>query len=318
MLNRFSFGLLAFGLILAFIGCKKEYLEVVPVVSVTRESIPTGRTIDHLSFVSQSVGYAASSLSDTIFRTTNGGVSWEPITVSAGANACSGLCFLDPDTGLVVMGQYLYVTWDAGLTWTYVGAASFVGCTNNGLVIYGSWDPNSQHNYLYKSSNKGVSFQQLSGSFPPGDGSVKGDLVLMKHNFFTDYSKTINPITGTIAIVATGENLLDGYFEGSSGTLVGSDGFLQDNRMSGQYEDRDYVDKNQFQAVDGAPGHYRFAVGENAVMSDMVLDGNGGWSPVMDANGNGIKGLFYSIDMLPDGTFFVGGTNGSFMKCQPS
>ena len=317
MLIRILFSILALTLVITFTGCKKEYIEIVPVISITRGSIPTGRTIDHLSFVSQNVGYAASSLSDTIFRTMNGGADWEPIKVNTGNAGCNGLCFLDPDTGLVVMGQTLYITRNAGLSWNYVSEASFVGCTNSGLVVYGRWEPFNQRNYLYKSSNKGGSFQGLNGSFPAGDGSVKGDLVLLKYNSFNPQSNTVDPITGNTSFAYYGEKLRDGYFEGSCGTLVGDNGLLENRCIGGSGQSLDFVDKNQFKAVDGAPGQYRFAVGEYAMMTNMVVEENGGWSPVMDTDGNGISGLFYSIDMLPDGTFFVGGVSGSFMKCRP-
>ena len=65
-----------------------------------------------------------------LYRTADGGQTWEAFRVPSGANAARSLDFLDPSAGWL-FGRVIYGTRDGGRSWLKVGEASW-----EGLLVY--------------------------------------------------------------------------------------------------------------------------------------------------------------------------------------
>jgi photosystem II stability/assembly factor-like uncharacterized protein len=108
--------LLIFILLFVLNSCEKKIIEIVPVIQIENDiSIKTGKAIKYFSFPSSSVGFAGS---DTliIYKTTNGGDSWEIMNVGA-SGKCRGIEFSDNLHGMCLMGTTMFSTVDGGLNW---------------------------------------------------------------------------------------------------------------------------------------------------------------------------------------------------------
>lgn len=82
-------------------------------------SLPSSHSAMYASFPDDMHGYVVSSSSSYIYRTMNGGSSWD--SVSLGANAFD-VDFISADTGFVIAGTFsqgiLLTTYNGGDTWT--------------------------------------------------------------------------------------------------------------------------------------------------------------------------------------------------------
>lgn len=138
-----------------FASCEKKYLEVVPVMQVEQDlSIAGTKDIKYFSFPSEQVGYAAENEA-YIFKTTDSGKTWSKLVVGT-RGKCLGLEFFDPQNGICLMGEIVYVPANGGQTWTIRELVQFIGITADGKGITGSC------NYLScsikASSDKGRTF----------------------------------------------------------------------------------------------------------------------------------------------------------------
>lgn len=101
----------------------------------------TNKNLNTIHFPTSSVGYIGGDDS-LLLKTTDGGLTWNPITMS-GINFLSwnsdilNLQFLTDDIGYLTLGPYAvsYKTIDGGLNWT---ANAFVGnnCFNHGMYFF--------------------------------------------------------------------------------------------------------------------------------------------------------------------------------------
>lgn len=84
----------------------------------TNINIPSGWSLDKASFVDDFHGYAASSNYNYLFRTTNGGATWDSVIVPQGV---VDLDFISIDTGFVLINIFssfsIATTFDGGDNW---------------------------------------------------------------------------------------------------------------------------------------------------------------------------------------------------------
>ncbi|HYG52645.1 MAG TPA: YCF48-related protein [Flavobacteriales bacterium] len=81
---------------------------------------PTNLALDRAAFPDDATGFVANSTAKKIFRTTDGGVTWDSIAFT---NNVLDIDFINPDTGFVIIGAggtsyELKTTFDKGNTWT--------------------------------------------------------------------------------------------------------------------------------------------------------------------------------------------------------
>ena len=93
-------------------------------------SFMPGAALQALSFPTAQVGYVASLLE--LFRTANGGTTWQPLTLPADVNSVTSLSFLSPQQGWISNGQVVYATTNGGQTWTRKGRFGLNGVTLDG------------------------------------------------------------------------------------------------------------------------------------------------------------------------------------------
>lgn len=86
----------------------------------TTLSFPSTQALDKAAFPDDNTGYVANSLYNKLWRTQNGGASWDSLTFTAFVNDVD---FLSADTGFVLIGQgatsySVKSTYNGGDTWT--------------------------------------------------------------------------------------------------------------------------------------------------------------------------------------------------------
>ena len=79
--------------------------------------VATSNDLTHVYFVNESIGWAAGA-SDTILKTTDGGITWSTVTPTGESAAITALYAHDADRAWVGAGGSLYYTTDGGTTWT--------------------------------------------------------------------------------------------------------------------------------------------------------------------------------------------------------
>lgn len=82
-------------------------------------SIPTTKKIVSSSFITDNEGWVGTENAGQAFihHTSNGGITWNTLTVTGGTNGASYVCFVSPDTGYVVVNTIAVKTTDGGITW---------------------------------------------------------------------------------------------------------------------------------------------------------------------------------------------------------
>ena len=65
--------------VIVLTNCKPENLGTIPVMNMETISVPTSLNLDHILFESEDVGFCASSDSNILFHTQDGGNSWNTI-----------------------------------------------------------------------------------------------------------------------------------------------------------------------------------------------------------------------------------------------
>lgn len=92
----------------------------------TAQTSNSTSTLNKVWFSNKDTGFAIGSGS-AILRTYNGGNTWQPSTLSL-TPTLQDICFINKDTGWIAAGNYAFVTYNKGATWT--ARHSYPYCTN--------------------------------------------------------------------------------------------------------------------------------------------------------------------------------------------
>ncbi len=84
---------------------------------------PTYQELGQICFPTPTIGYMTENNSAYIYKTTNGGNSWQYIKY-LGSQQISKMRFIDKDTGYVLMYDQIYKTKDGGTNWNQIYSSS--------------------------------------------------------------------------------------------------------------------------------------------------------------------------------------------------
>ncbi|MEL7220020.1 MAG: YCF48-related protein [Bacteroidota bacterium] len=128
--------------------------------------------IDQIQFVNESLGFAKTRYfggdRNELFKTTDGGVSWELISTEMATDWYVDMHFEDENSGVIVLGDTneLLVTENGGIDWEVrslngvEGSPFAVSFDESGKLYISSTISNSRCN-IYRSSDNGISWEEL-------------------------------------------------------------------------------------------------------------------------------------------------------------
>jgi hypothetical protein len=308
--------------LLSLISCSKKVIEIRPVIMLEQDiSIPTVNDINYFSFPSEDVGYAASVESWVIYKTLDGGSSWEELEVSSPVKKCNGLEFFSNDSGMCLMNTTIYITNNGGETWTANGTADFIGKTDDNIGVKG--DCGSYSCEISTSTNNGESFT-LKGSASMDGDFISARIVDGKAFIFSDevfYYDRLHGLdleTGeTVEIlfenVISNERPTDIYIDEGFGAATGHSGLIADPTYGERYYRNHYGNAYSFYSVDGV-GDLIVAVGEKTIVTNMSIAGPDTWNYMTDVDGNGFIETFYKIRFIDERRLYISGSEGTLLK----
>ncbi len=302
-------------------ACKKKVLEIVPVMEVEKDmSIQTTGSIRYFSFPSESIGYAAAD-SGFIYKTIDGGLSWNIITVAANKK-CRGLEFFTNSKGICLMDRSLYSTANGGISWSLKNSdTDFIGKTINGIGVSGKCTPNSCS--IKTSNDSSVSFQSvgninISGDFISARVVDSKVFVFTKDVFYYDELHGFDLITNqsiTIDFDNITNNPSDIYLSGSTGCVTGVGGDIMEDEFGVGYDRTYYSHSYNYYSVDGYNG-FIVCVGDKTIASNLDIGTEEKWNEVFDTKGNGFTHTFYKIRFINANSFYISGSKGLLIKAK--
>lgn len=303
-------------------SCKKQVLEIVPVIDVTDISLPTSGDIKSFSFPTDKVGYAAVDDTSLIFKTEDGGHSWSALKKSfSGGEKFINIEFYDEINGLCLTTYGSYETNDGGVTWTNT-SVDIIGISKQGTIIRGYLSGN--YITLYKSTDNGQTYENwhrlgFSGTFISAKVTENKCFILTEDNSTYYVLKGIDLNTKMEVKVSMMRNPTDVYFNNDRTYAVYNNSTVFDSKY------RNYNDlSSEFYSIDGY-NDLTVAVGKNKMVTNMNINSDKmgtntnsetPWNELRDHKGQSFKNTFYKIKFRDAHTFYVGGANGLLWKAK--
>lgn len=304
-----------FLLILLMISCEKKIIDIIPVIQIEKDmSIEGGKNIKYFSFPSEKVAYAASDTS-FIYKTTDGGNTWNQIIIEVGKR-CSGLEFFDEENGMCLMGKTVYTTHNGGNTWNNIAEGNFIGISDNGIGLIAD-----RYNRIFTSDDNANSFSQI--------GEIKNlhsgyEMPRICDNRFMVYAKWNKRIEGInlengetfidyIGSYPYGQEPKEYVFIGENGYVVGNSGLIAeiDGMISRTYYGHTYT----YYSVD-ANDNFAICVGQKSITSNLSIGNDERWNEYYTPKGNSFKQTFFKVKISENNSFYVSGSEGTILKAR--
>jgi len=229
-----------------------------------------------IEFVNDTLGFASREF-DYVYKTTNGGETWQNIK---SLDAVYDMQFLDTETGFL-SGEYgtMYKTSDGGKNWQYISPTGRIDAYD----IYGIFFINENEGFatgargrILKTVNGGSSWQEYAPTY----------IDITQFNFITD----------SIANFLVGNTIFKTSDEGKTITKMGAP-------LSGQKTGHfDFVNEDVGYVIAGG------STGTSASSDKVYKTTNGGISWEPSGNNFGyFNESFYSIDFINEDLGFVSG-----------
>ncbi len=131
---------------------------------ITQNPKPTYQTLWDVSFPSADTGYVAGNNS-TLFRTTDGGESWEKLSYPTPDWQIRGINFINNNTGFITREHGVYKTTDGGETWDFVDIDIITGLEKTWFLNDTVGFAFGFYSAIAKTIDGGESWEVLSFSF---------------------------------------------------------------------------------------------------------------------------------------------------------
>lgn len=246
-----------------------------------------------------------------VFKTSNGGITWEEETAISSSSYCVDVEFTDALTGYITLGDgSLYKTIDAGNTWTLISTipstttfnVAFSTTTSDGYALTNSG--------IIKTTDSGLTWQLVSTIQARSLCFIDNSNVVVGNNFgvlnITNDGGTTWSSTNTA--VLNGENLYGVKFlDQLNGYIVGNGGLIRYSNDGGHtwVNDNSPVSTPLY-AVESSPSHV-WAVGLNGKIAKKT---SGTWNLLT----SGTTETLLSVDFIDDNIGIVVGTNGKILR----
>lgn len=306
-----------------FLSCKKRVFDAFVVVKTSDISI-AGETkpIKYIQFVSSDTGFA-SPAANYLYRTYNGGQSWEKLFFPNNDTA-KKVEFIG-HTGFMLAkdhsttGDALYISNDGGNSWNKKMSCMAFGITESQVIIVLSTTG------IYSSVNNGSSFQlkNTSGLSSANEyvvQTIDENVIIYKKSSSEFNYDLVSQNGSTVVTKLSSVNLGNAIISIDDGIWVVGNTWELYYCESIQYGGRQYdLLSNPIQAVsikNGIAlgvGNHVIATNYNKYVSDFRSDT---WHDVVDTDGNGFNQNFYSVFQTSAQHFYVGGENGLIWECQ--
>jgi hypothetical protein len=305
------------------------------IVKIDR-SIPTDFNITEFSVVNENLIFAIGTNGNQtkIFKTADGGITWNPVNVPAGALTSvdiQSIMFFDENLGAFAANNRAYRTYDGGQTWSnvlcpdYTGNNSindfcFVGKSEAGEMIFAesngsSWDHNHivtsppdspTYSIVYHYAHAGIDTDYCSYSngrlhFLARDFNNWDDEIYV-YDFNTGTRETI-PISGDL--------VLDAHYADNK-TLVGTEEgkiYFKDWYSAEWNVSRYNFHSEDYHAIEYMDGYY-VAVGNRTISTNF----NVYWEEAINIDGTGHSEHFRQIQKIDATSAYISGDNGLFIK----
>ncbi|NOQ25598.1 MAG: T9SS type A sorting domain-containing protein [Bacteroidales bacterium] len=125
-------------------------------------NFPNSYHISSCNFFNKDTGWVATEYPGTVYKTVNGGSSWDSIYH---VSSFYDIYFIDSDTGFVVsFTEFVYRTTDGGENWSAINVGAYMG-------LQGIYFANKQIGYvcggsnLYKTTDSGITWTEITTSY---------------------------------------------------------------------------------------------------------------------------------------------------------
>jgi hypothetical protein len=309
-------------------SCKKQVIEIYPVIEVTKLNIETESDVTGFDFLDANTVIAAAG--EELYKSTNGGDSWASVLSIPSPYGSGKVDFHDNLRGIAstraANGAFrYYMTVDGGDTWSTIGSGNVMGFAPDGRLINGNYSYGTFS--LTESTNNGqtwLTFLQNGGSGTGGTFThalFEGDYVYFI-NEDTPFDREVERVHLTFGLEdvlslpnsGTFYPINDVYLSPKGHYWAGdvctnliplsSNGFIVDLRHSYDYH-----------AVDGF-GDLVVFVGEKSIASNMDILNDEYVNEVWDSGLSGFDETFYEVRFVSDSTLYISGSNGTFWRAK--
>lgn len=301
-------------MLILFSGCEPTYLGTIPVMNVQFNNVPTTLNLDHLLFESEQVGFCASSDSNIVFHTTDGGNTWNTITFRGNIKRLFSNQLGDV---FINCGTIYRTNFENSELVELMFQQEGAGCTANGNIytMYYHWGKLECKIYHPKTGQL-VKEQEYLGFLD--DGVIlpnKNCIIFTNDTYFDDFVEIYNVDSNKTRFEYKGTNAVPSFYFDEWDTMAVSHEYIEDLIGYNQYWNT-IADTTQynFKAIHGKNGLFA-TVGKGCVVSNYYTL-SGKWTTIVPDNYTPINLQFLNVQVMSTKLIYVTGEKGTFMKCK--
>lgn len=306
-------------LLFLFVQCEPVDLGPISVMNKQTFHTPDKSQLNKIQFLNEQVGVVASSDSNVVYCTQDGGVNWTTFTTFGKIENL----FSNNKNELFIAASYVYKTTDNGLTWEkMMNSQDGAGCNSSGDIFLVKKFFSYLDYWIYSSETGDlIEKQQIDGYMLSNVIISNSTAVFYEANqsdiqIFDadDYSliETGHPY------LANGRTVQGIYMDELDTIMVSREAILD---ISKNYYDNpelwsQYGDNNQydFQAIDGLEGLF-VTVGEGAIVTNKYTV-NGDWTTVVSDDYTPYTTKLGGVQIINNSLIYAVGDEGTLLKCK--
>ncbi len=307
--------------VLTWAGCKKTIVDSwVRMVHESTYTLPYAEDVIDIQFNSSNFGVIRTS-ENHLFKSADQGASWIEMNVPTPGQIVK-VEFLTDLIGFCQVGDNVYKTEDAGITWENSFTCIFFALTDEGKVTYAAEPFNATAKDVFVSLDTCDTWQYV--------GKISFGI---QEEYMFSMGYLDNLLLGTSEAVSglnltTGDSYVPGignltyaqdpqafYGYGSYRAAVGTDGLVLESYGTSYMADFQF-NEFDFNDVDGYQ-RTTIAVGNKAIISNhqFGFEDDEHWNYVLDEDLNAYAGNYLSIAFISSKTVLIGMADGKIIRC---